>query len=143
MHTIRKHGPVKIIKTKAKGIAGIMLNNTFLKDSLLPEMIGNSGLKNIEEFTICDLNGRILAGDTILLNKSTNITSYFDDNFPSWRIDLTGEITRPELFKGFYKSFYFWTIITMIFILAFGIVIIVGGIFSIRRRWHSWITSLQ
>jgi signal transduction histidine kinase/tetratricopeptide (TPR) repeat protein len=110
-------------KTLAKGIAGIKINNTFLEDSLLPNVIINSGLKEDADFTLSDIGGRIIAGDTALYNRSTNITSYFDDNFPPWRIEVTGEITRPLLFKGFYKSFYFWTILTMMFILAFGIVI--------------------
>ena len=111
-------------KTQAKGIAGIKINNTFLEDSLLPDITVNSGLKEDADFTLSDPGGRIIAGDTTLYNKSTNITSYFDDNFPPWRIEVTGEITRPLLFTGFYKSFYFWTILTMMVILAFGIVII-------------------
>ena len=110
-------------KTESKGISGIKINNTFLEDSLLPDIIMNSCLKMDADFTLSDIGGRIIAGDTLLYNKSTNITSFFDDNFPPWRIELTGEITRPLLFKGFYGSFYFWTIITMMFILAFGIVI--------------------
>jgi two-component sensor histidine kinase/tetratricopeptide (TPR) repeat protein len=111
-------------KTEAKGIAGIKLNNTFLSDSLFPGTMVNSGLKEEADFTLTDLGGRLLKGDSTLFNKSTNITSYFDDNFPPWKIEVTGEITSPLLFKGFYKSFYFWTILTMMIILAFGIVII-------------------
>jgi len=110
-------------KTQVKGIAGIKINNTFLEDSLLPGIIVSSGLKEDADFTLSDIGGRIIAGDTTQYNKSTNITSYFDGNFPPWRIEVTGEITRPLLFKVFYKSFYFWTILTMMFILAFGIVI--------------------
>jgi signal transduction histidine kinase/tetratricopeptide (TPR) repeat protein len=111
-------------KIEPKGISGIMINNTFLEDSLLPEIIMSSGLKEDADFSLSDISGRIIAGDTALYNKSGNITSYFDSNFPPWRIEVKGEITRPLLFKGFYKSFYFWTILTMMFILAFGIVIL-------------------
>jgi signal transduction histidine kinase/tetratricopeptide (TPR) repeat protein len=111
-------------KTQAKGIAGIKINNTFLEDSLLHDIKVNSGLKEDEGFALTDPGGGIIAGDTTLYNKSTNIVSYFDDNFPPWRIEVAGEITSPLLFKGFYKSFYFWTILTMMVILAFGIVII-------------------
>lgn len=111
-------------KTLANGFAGVKINNTFLQDSLLPDILENSGFKEDEGFALSDLDGRIIAGDTALLSKSTNITSYFDNSLPPWRIDLTGEITRPLLFKEFYRSFYFWTILTMMFFLAFGIVII-------------------
>ena len=111
-------------KTLANGFAGIKINNTFLQDSLLPDILENSGFREDEGFALSDLDGRIIAGDTALLSKSTNITSYFDNSFPPWRIDLTGEITRPLLLKEFYRSFYFWTILTMMFFLVFGIVII-------------------
>jgi signal transduction histidine kinase/tetratricopeptide (TPR) repeat protein len=110
-------------KTQAKGIAGIKINNTFLEDSLLPDIMINSGIKEDAGFFLSDPGGRVLEGDTTLFNKSTNIISYFDDNFPPWRIEMPGEITRPLLFKGFYQSYYFWTILTMMVILAFGIVI--------------------
>jgi signal transduction histidine kinase/tetratricopeptide (TPR) repeat protein len=111
-------------KTQAKGIAGIKINNTFLEDSLLPDIMINSGIKEDAGFILSDPGGRVLEGDTTLINKSTNITSYFDNNFPPWRIDLTGEITRPLLLREFYRSFYFWTILAMLFFLVFGIVII-------------------
>ena len=111
-------------KTHSKGIAGIKISNTFLEDTLLPVIILSSGLKENADFNLSDIGGGTIAGDTSLLHKSANITSYFDDNFPPWRIEVTGEITRPLLFKGFYGNFYFWTILTMMFILAFGIIII-------------------
>jgi signal transduction histidine kinase/tetratricopeptide (TPR) repeat protein len=110
-------------KTQAKGIAGIKINNTFLEDSLLPDIMINSGIKEDADFILSDPGRHVLEGDTTLFNKSTNIISYFDDNFPPWRIEAPGEITRPLLFKGFYRSYYFWTILTMMVILAFGIVI--------------------
>jgi signal transduction histidine kinase len=108
----------------ANGIAGIKLNNTFLHESLLPDILENSGFREDEGFALSDLDGRIIAGDTALLSKSANIISYFDNSFPPWRIDLTGEITRPLLLKEFYMSFYFWTILAMLFFLVFGIIII-------------------
>ena len=111
-------------KTRINGFAGTKINKTFLQDSLLPDILENSGFREDEGFALSDLDGRVIAGDTALLSKSTNITSYFDNSFPPWRIDLTGEITRPLLFKEFYRSFYFWTILTMVFFLVFGIVII-------------------
>ena len=111
-------------KTLASGIAGIKLNNTFLQDSLLPDILENSGFREDEGFVLSDLDGRAIAGDTALLSKPTNITSYFDNSFPPWRIDLTGEITRPLVLREFYRSFYFWTILTMMLFLVFGIVII-------------------
>lgn len=111
-------------RTQTRSIAGIKFNTEFLVDSLLPEIFRYSGLEKKSDFSISDLSGRTIAGDTALFNKPTNITSYFDDNFPPWRIDISGEMTGLSLFKGFYGSFYFWTILTVMFILVFGIIII-------------------
>ncbi len=111
-------------KIRYRGIAGITINKSFLEDNLLPDIMVKSGLKKEADFALSDPGGRIIAGDSALYNKSTNLTSYFDSNFPPWRIEVTGEIIRPLLLTGFYKSFYFWTILTMMVVLAFGIVII-------------------
>ena len=111
-------------RTKPKGIAGIKINNTFLEESMLPDILINILPEEDANLILSDPGGRIIVGDSTFYNKSTNITSYFDNNFPSWRIEVPGELTRPLLFAGFYKSFYFWSILTMMVILVFGIVII-------------------
>jgi len=110
--------------TKPKGIAGIRINSTFLEDSLLHDILINIFPEKGTDLILSDAGGRIITGDTASYNKSTNIISYFDDNFPPWRIEVSGELTRPLVSAGFYKSFYFWSILTMMVILVFGIVII-------------------
>jgi signal transduction histidine kinase len=110
-------------RIKQKGIAGIKIYNKLLEDSLLPGMIINTGNENTI-MVISDQGGRIIEGDSAYYNKTTNIISYFDGNFPPWRIEVPGEPTRTLAFSGFTKSFYFWSILTMMIILVFGIVII-------------------
>jgi len=111
-------------QTLAQGVAGIKINNTFLEDSLLTDIINNAGGNTDESLNISDLSGRIIIGNKTAFAEANEITSFFDDNFPPWRIEVSGNQTRPFLFTGIYKSFYFWTILTMIAILVFGIVII-------------------
>lgn len=110
-------------RTKPKGFAGIKLNNKFLEDSLLPGIMMNTEKGNAI-MVISDQGGRIIAGDSACYNKPANIISYFNDNFPPWRIEVPGEPTRTLVFSGFSKSFYFWSILTMMVILVFGIVFI-------------------
>ena len=110
--------------TEPKGIAGIKINNQFLEESLLPDILTNILPDEGTGLILTDAGGRIITGESTHYNKSTNIISYFDENFPPWRIEVSGELTRPLVSAGSYKSFYFWSILTMMVILVFGIVII-------------------
>lgn len=110
--------------TKPNGLAGIKLNNTYLQDTLIRGILKSTLSDNKMNLLLSDPAGQIIEGDSAFYNKSSNISSYFDNNFPPWRIEVPGEMTRSFMFTGFYKSFYFWSILTMIMILIFGIVII-------------------
>ena len=110
-------------RIKPKGIGGIMIDSKFFGDSLLPRIMTDIRNENTI-MIISDQGGRIIEGDSVYYNKQTNIISYFDNNFPPWRIEVPGEPTRALVFSGFSKSFYFWSILTMMVILVFGIVII-------------------
>ncbi len=108
---------------KPKGIAGIKLNNICFQDSIIPGIINRIQSDYNVNLLLSDRNGQVIAGDSTFYNNASNTISYFDDNFPPWRIELPGEMSRTSLFAGFYKSFYFWSILTMMVILIFGIVI--------------------
>lgn len=110
--------------TLAQGIAGIKLSNTVLEDSLLSEIIKLSNWNTDESLTVTDLSGRVILGDKTVPSEAGEIISFFDDNFPPWRIEVSSSQTRPFLFAGILKSYYFWAILTMMAILGFGIVVI-------------------
>jgi signal transduction histidine kinase len=70
----------------------------------------------------------VIFGEKTPFNELSGITSFFDDNFPPWRIEITNNQFEEILFKGIYKSFYFWTILTIIIILIFGVFLIMKTI---------------
>jgi signal transduction histidine kinase len=111
------------VRSESEGIAGIKINNAFLEKNLLNDILITIKPDKDTHLTLSDQEGSIIAGDSIFYNKSTNIVSYFDNNFPPWKIEVPGELTRPLAFSGLYKSFYFWSIMAMMIILVFGVVI--------------------
>ena len=57
---------------KPKGIAGIRINNKFLEDSLLPDIMSNIRNDVNAIMVLSDQGGRIIEGDSAYYNKSTN-----------------------------------------------------------------------
>jgi len=111
-------------RTIPQGIVGIKISNTILEDSLLTDILKNADWNANESLTVTDLNGRAIMGNKTDSAETGGIVSFFDDNFPPWRIEAGGNQTRPLLFEGILKSYYFWAILFMMVILGFGIVII-------------------
>ncbi len=112
-------------KTKklAQGIAGISINNTYLKERILAELIRKAGWNAEDSLNVTDMSGQIIFGTKTASSKADRITSMFKDNFPPWKIEVSGNQTKPFLFSAMFKSYYFWTILAMMAILGFGIVI--------------------
>lgn len=108
-------------KTNAQGILGVKINHVFFESDLLNRIIEEVRLNEDANLVITDLRGQVIFGAKTTSNELTGITSFFDDNFPPWRIEITINQFEEILFKGIYKSFYFWTILTIIIILIFGV----------------------
>lgn len=115
-------------KTDAQGILGVKLNNDFFESDLLKKIIEEVRLHEHANLIITDLKGQVIFGDETPSGELSGITSFFNDNFPPWRIEITNPQFEGILFQGIYKSFYFWTILTIIFILIFGVLLIVRTI---------------
>jgi signal transduction histidine kinase len=115
-------------KTGAQGILGVKINSVFFESDLLKQIIEEVRLNENTNLLITDLQGRVIFGEKIPSNELSGITSFFDDNFPPWRIEITNNQFETILFKGVYKSFYFWTILTIIIILIFGVFLIMRTI---------------
>lgn len=106
------------------GILGIKLNSLYLQNNIL-----NNAIREIQPLQNTVLYIATLSGDSIKGNKSNvpgaiTTTALFDKNFPPWRMELAyiGPKGLGEI--NIFTNFYFWTIITLIFILVFGTALI-------------------
>ncbi len=115
-------------ETGAQGILGVKINSVFFESDLLKRIIEEVRLNENANLVITDLKGRVIFGEKTPSNELSGITSFFNDNFPPWRIEITNSQFESILIKGIYKSFYFWTILTIIIILIFGVFLIMRTI---------------
>jgi signal transduction histidine kinase len=74
---------------------------------------------------ISDLSGKLLFGHNSHSEEFYKIITFFDDNFPPWRIEIADSHANEEGILAIHKSFYFWTILTLLIVLSFGLVLIV------------------
>ena len=109
---------------KPLGILGIKMNNDYLTNVVLDEIIDEFQSDEEAIINVSDFAGQRLYGDVGSEAKSLSITEYFDDNFPPWKIEIYDISKGSSEFIGIHKSFYFWTILTLIVILIFGAVLI-------------------
>lgn len=114
--------------TAVRGILGVKINSVFFESELLTEIINDVRLDENSNLVITDLKGRVIFGEKAPSSELVGITSFFNDNFPPWRIEITSNQFEDLLFQGIFKSFYFWTILTIIVILIFGVLLIVRTI---------------
>jgi len=112
----------------SSGILGLKINNEYLIDNVLSEMIKNIQFGESTNVVISNLSSQVLYGYKDQATPPPTITEFFKDNFPPWRIELfagkTGGLGLVEL----KNSYYFWTILTLIIVLIFGAFLIVRTI---------------
>jgi signal transduction histidine kinase len=102
------------------GIVGVQLNNDHLLKGVLPEALGNVQLNDGMEVVLADLAGRALSGKRNTPAALPLVTEYFEDNFPPWKIELFQASAKGLEILDLRRNFYFWTILTLIVVLAFG-----------------------
>ncbi len=108
----------------AVGIFGLTIKESFLLNNVLAEAMVNEQLNGQTEAVISDLEGRILLGKESSSDKPANVTEFFDDNFPPWKMEFFLSQAEGFGFAGLKNSFYFWTILTLVIVLTFGAVLI-------------------
>ena len=72
------------------------------------------------EVVLADLAGRPLSGKRSAATALPLATEYFEDNFPPWKIELFQAPRKGPGILDLRRNFYFWTILTLIVVLAFG-----------------------
>lgn len=110
------------------GLLGVKLNNDYVTSNILNVIIGDLPISRNANIVVSDLSGEILLGERSEAPETATVTDYFENNFPPWKIEIfqSGE----DSLGGFdiRKSFYFWTIITLVLILTFGATLIIRTI---------------
>lgn len=118
---------IKILEdsnSEAQGLLGIKINDVYLKETMLPEVIKKIQLSEKTNILISDLSGNIILGNMPSNLENPTVTGLFEGNFPPWRMQFFRGEAEDSGILSLRKSFYFWTILTLIFILIFGAVLI-------------------
>lgn len=108
-----------------QGLLGAKINTGYLKEEILSKIIEDIQLNKNTNITISDLSGKIFLGKINPSKELTTVTELFENNFPPWRIQFSRSKTGSLGIIDIRKSFYFWTIITLIIVLIFGSTLIV------------------
>lgn len=112
----------------SSGILGAKIENEYLKENILGQLIENMQFSENTNIVISDLSGRPLLGKKEPAAELTTITEFFRDNFPPWRIEFFRSNTSSLGIIDIRKSFYFWTIVVLIVVLIFGALLIMRTI---------------
>jgi signal transduction histidine kinase len=102
------------------GIFGVQLDNDRLSRDVLAEALGNAGLADDTEAVLADLAGRPLSPRKSPAAALPLATEYFRDNFPPWKIEVFQVSAKGPGGLDLRRNFFFWTILTLILVLAFG-----------------------
>jgi signal transduction histidine kinase len=106
------------------GLLGVKIREQYLIEDVLPAAIKNIQFRHPSNVAISHISGEILLGEKNSSAEPATATEFFEDNFPPWRIEIFrsgGEALGALDIK---RSFYFWTIITLIVVLISGAVLI-------------------
>ncbi len=112
-------------KMNTLGILAVKISNQYLQVDLLSEIIEDIPLNENTMVKISDLSGYILFGNTIHSEEFYKITVFSNENFPPWRIEIYDTQAGELEILAIHKSFYFWTILTLLIVLIFGLILIV------------------
>jgi signal transduction histidine kinase len=107
------------------GLLAIKIKNHHLEGEILNDIIGALPLNINTMIKISDLSGNLLYGYNSHSDKFYNIIDFLDNNFPPWRIEIADTHVGEQDILAIHKSFYFWTILTLIIILVFGLILII------------------
>lgn len=110
------------------GLLGIKIKDEYLRGSILSGIIENIQFSETTNVVISDLSGKVLLGEKNPATELATVTDFFEDSFPPWKIEFFRNKTSGLGIVDIRKSFYFWTIITLIVVLTFGSVLIVRNI---------------
>jgi len=107
------------------GIVGVKVDNQYLRNTILHSAFEENQPWQNTAMYIASLSGDSIKGYKNQTADAITTTALFDDNFPPWRFELAYIGPKSLRETNIFSNFFFWTIITLIIILAFGTAMIV------------------
>jgi signal transduction histidine kinase/tetratricopeptide (TPR) repeat protein len=94
-------------------------NDRLIREWIKP-IVDNLLLNTGSKIYIMDSSGKILMGDKDHERASASFMGGFDDSFPPWKVGMVQTRSDNRIGIVLYKSYYFWSILTLLTILIFG-----------------------
>jgi len=113
---------------KFLGLLGAKINNDYLLNHEINSVMEDFPFSQEASFAISTLTGQQLLGNSSPSAKRHTVTTYFENNFPPWRVEFFTGGMEDFGIVNIKKNFYFWTILTILVLLTFGTVLVVRTI---------------
>jgi len=112
-------------REEAQGLLGIKIDEDYLLNHAVNSILEDFPFSQEVSLSISALSGRILSEYGNPSTKEPTVTTYFDESFPPWRVDIFSVGKGGLEVMDLRKSFYFWTILTILVLLTFGAVLVI------------------
>jgi signal transduction histidine kinase/tetratricopeptide (TPR) repeat protein len=128
------------------GLLGIKVDEDFLLNHEVNSILEDFLYSQESFLSISTLSGRIVSEHGDSSAKFPSITSYFDENFPPWKVDFFSSGTESSDVMNIRSSYYFWTILTVLVLLSFGTVLVIRTItheMEVLRLKSDFVSSIS
>jgi signal transduction histidine kinase len=110
------------------GLLGVKIDDEHLLHQEINRILEDFPFSHEVSLSLFDPSGRTLSEYGDHASDSSTVTAYFEENFPPWRIEFFSKAHGNLGILSLRKSFYFWTILTILVLLTFGTVLVVRTI---------------
>jgi signal transduction histidine kinase len=129
-----------------QGLLGIKINNQHLIHQEVERIMDEFPFSQEVSLSISNLSGEnlIQIGDSS--SSTAMVETYFDENFPPWRVNFFSAENGDFNVMNLRKSFYFWTILTILILLTFGAFLVVRTVsheMEILRLKSDFVSSVS
>jgi len=111
-------------ETSPIGLLGAKAREQYFIKYVIPDATENTQFRNASNVVISHLSGKILLGERNASEDPPTATEFFEDNFPPWKIEIFRSGAEALGAIDIKRSFYFWTILTLVIVLISGAVLI-------------------
>lgn len=132
--------------TESQGLLGIKINNQYLIHHEVNRILDEFPFSQEMSLSISNLSGENLIQIGNPPSSIPTFGTYFDGNFPPWKVDFFSGENGKFGTMNLRKSFYFWTILTILILLTFGAVLVVRTVtheMEILRLKSDFVSSVS